>query len=343
GAHVRDIASLNGLDSRALARFLRYLSSVHVYRELSPDVFANNRVSAMLDTGKSVKELFHLPETKHDNTSGFPAFLSHQMDEVAKGAMFSWETVIDPAYPSITPLNKAFPVEARHNINDNERKEIGAVTIFDLLQRPKETDRHRRFAVAMEGMSGIQSLDCLSRAYDWDALPRNAIVVDVGGGVGTISLELAKRYPDLKLVVQDLPGFIEKGKELWTQRLPEALSSGRVALQAHDFFTPQPEQDATIFLLRHVVHNWSDEDSVKILGHLRRAARNNTKLLLLEIIMPYACRIPKDHASKSEIPGAVPEEAPAPLLANFGVVNEFAHLMDMTASHWVLFYFLPMI
>lgn len=40
------------------ARLMRYLATHHVYKELSPDVFTNTRISSTLDTGKSVKELF---------------------------------------------------------------------------------------------------------------------------------------------------------------------------------------------------------------------------------------------------------------------------------------------
>ena len=89
-----------------------------------------------------------------------------------------------------------------------------------------------------------------------------------------------------------------------------------------------------VYLLRHVVHNWSDEDSIKILTRLREAAREDTKLILLEIIMPYACRTSDTTAQQSDalVPGASAGEAPEPLLANFGAVNEFAYLMDMTVS-----------
>jgi hypothetical protein len=39
------------------ARLLRYLAVHHIFREVSPDVFANNRLSSVLDTGKSVEEI----------------------------------------------------------------------------------------------------------------------------------------------------------------------------------------------------------------------------------------------------------------------------------------------
>ena len=40
-----------------LARVLRLLATNYVFTEVSPDVFANNRLSSVLDTGKSVEEL----------------------------------------------------------------------------------------------------------------------------------------------------------------------------------------------------------------------------------------------------------------------------------------------
>jgi hypothetical protein len=39
--------------------------------------------------------------------------------------------------------------------------------------------------------------------YDWDRLPEGSLVVDVGGGVGSQSLMLAKHHPQLRFVIQD--------------------------------------------------------------------------------------------------------------------------------------------
>ena len=39
------------------ARILRLLATCHIFTEVSPDVFANNRLSSVLDTGKPVREL----------------------------------------------------------------------------------------------------------------------------------------------------------------------------------------------------------------------------------------------------------------------------------------------
>uniref|UniRef100_A0A0W0F268 Putative S-adenosyl-L-methionine-dependent methyltransferase n=1 Tax=Moniliophthora roreri TaxID=221103 RepID=A0A0W0F268_MONRR len=319
GLHVNQIAAINGLDAKKLARFLRYLASLHVYTELAPDVFANNRISSMMDTHKCpLANQKSSPERKHENTSGFPALVSSHLDEVAKAAIYSWEAMSDPEMGhstknNATPLNKAFGTEN--------------LTYFGFLQDPRQSARHQRFAVAMEGVTMFQP-DLFAQAYDWKSLPAGSVVVDVGGGVGTVSLALAEEFPDINIVVQDLPSIVEKGHKVWSTRQPEALKSGRVVLQAHDFFTEQPQKDASVFLVKHVLHNWSDEDCQKMLSRLRDAARPDTKLLVLEIIMPYVCH-QDTQGKKSVIPGATPREAPKPLLANFGSVNEFAYVLDM--------------
>jgi len=74
GLHVNDIAQINGLDANKLcgcpryctslgltrfspAHYLRLLAFHHVFREIRPDVFANNRLSSLMDTGFPVKDL----------------------------------------------------------------------------------------------------------------------------------------------------------------------------------------------------------------------------------------------------------------------------------------------
>jgi len=42
----------------------------------------------------------------------------------------------------------------------------------------------------------------------------NGTVVDVGGGIGTQSMIIAQEYPELKLVIQDLPSVIEDAKKV---------------------------------------------------------------------------------------------------------------------------------
>lgn len=50
-------------------------------------------------------------------------------------------------------------------------------------------------------------------ALDWAALKADSIVVDIGGGAGNVTLFLAKAFPHLKYVVQDLKPVITDAAE----------------------------------------------------------------------------------------------------------------------------------
>jgi hypothetical protein len=80
------------------------------------------------------------------------------------------------------------------------------------------------------------------------------------------------------------------------------------------------------------MHDWSDFYAGKILVELRKVATSDTKLVLVDSLMPFACRYPKSDA-KNAVPGAVPQEAPEPLLANYGAANEMGYNGDLTVRN----------
>ncbi|KAJ7220901.1 hypothetical protein GGX14DRAFT_354560 [Mycena pura] len=58
GRHVNQIATPSKADPALLARILRLLATHHIFSEVSPNVFANNRISSALDKGKPSRVLF---------------------------------------------------------------------------------------------------------------------------------------------------------------------------------------------------------------------------------------------------------------------------------------------
>jgi len=55
----------------------------------------------------------------------------------------------------------------------------------------------------------------------------------------------------------------------------------------------------------------------------------DTKLICMEMVLPYACRDTEEEGVDS-ISDAAPSEAPSPLLANWGAVNNVVYDLDMT-------------
>jgi hypothetical protein len=83
---------------------------------------------------------------------------------------------------------------------------------------------------------------------------------------------------------------------------------------AHNFFNAQPVKNADVFLLRAILHDWSDKYGLQILRNLREAAMPSTHLIIIDNVMLYAC----EDESLKEVPGAEIELPPAPLLPNGG-------------------------
>lgn len=90
-------------------------------------------------------------------------------------------------------------------------------------------------------------------------------------------------------------------------------------------------ENASVFILRTVLHDWTDEHAVSILSRLREAASPATKLVIAEFVIPYSCADPNDSL---EISGAVSEfTPPSPLLSNFGRANSIIYSLDMNVSY----------
>ncbi|KAI0697894.1 O-methyltransferase [Cytidiella melzeri] len=326
GLHVSNIAAPTNTDSGKLARVLRVLATKHIFAEVAPDTFTNNCLSSVLDTGKNVSDILANPDDKHVNTVGIAAVMEHMTNGGFRCSSYLPEVFEDPEWsasgePNQTALNKAFNT---------------TLTAFELAGLPQFASSRKLLGICMASMQNLTSRDGILNGFDWKALPADSVVVDVGGGIGSQSMILAKTFDHLKFVVQDREEVVPDATKFWNANMPDALSSGRVTLQAHSFFTgPQPIISPAVFFLRMILHDWSDKYCIQILKHLRAAAGPHTQLVVTDNIISYASP-PSSSSSPSStdpyksIPGATPTSTPpAPLLANNGEANLMAYLSDM--------------
>lgn len=100
-------------------------------------------------------------------------------------------------------------------------------------------------------------------------------MVDVGGSHGKVGIALTRKYPGLSCIVQDLESVMSGAQ------VPDDLL-GSVTFMAHDFFNDQPVKDADLYLLRWVLHDWSDKYVIKILQGLVPAMRTGVKVAINE-------------------------------------------------------------
>ncbi|KAG5727433.1 Sterigmatocystin 8-O-methyltransferase [Termitomyces sp. T112] len=316
GMHTSEIAKKTGINGQTLGRLLRLLANRHIYREVGPDVFAHNRISSVLSTGKSIEEILKNPTAKHDNTVGFCAFNELLISDAHKASGYLMENMLDPktshsSEPQHSPLQRALKFDTN---------------LWDFQSRPENAYRLRLFGIAMKGATAMHLPNLLLELFDWSALPEDALVVDVGGGIGSSARTVLDAYPKLKFVVQDMPQVVDDGAKYWKEVDPEKLQSGRITFQAHNFFGPEPVTNASVFLLKNILHDWSDANCIKILTHLRAAATPETKLLILDCVMTTSgVDMVIDTISNTQ--GLNP---PAVLSTGFRTVNDMAWALDGT-------------
>ncbi|KAK8015332.1 O-methyltransferase [Apiospora arundinis] len=105
----------------------------------------------------------------------------------------------------------------------------------------------------------------------------DAFLVDVGGGRGHDLVQFAEvhaAHPG-RLILQDREPVIAAAEK-----------SDHFEAQVHDFFTPQPVKFARAYALHSILHDWGDEEGVKILENLRPALKKGySRVLFNEIVL----------------------------------------------------------
>jgi hypothetical protein len=136
------------------------------------------------------------------------------------------------------------------------------------------------FNEAMSSYSSTYSLLVLEAlaSYDFSGLSH---LCDVGGGHGHTLCSLLVKYPHLKGTVLELPSVIENSELLWANKLGVG---DRCTYVPGDMFREVPLADA--YMVKAVIHDWSDAEGVQILSTMHRAAPPHGRVLLMEQVVP---------------------------------------------------------
>jgi 2,7-dihydroxy-5-methyl-1-naphthoate 7-O-methyltransferase len=110
---------------------------------------------------------------------------------------------------------------------------------------------------------GVPDFD-IELADGWDAIDT---IADVGGGTGAMLASLLRRHPRARGILVDLPGTIARASEI----LAGGALADRVTLHGQSFFDPLPA-GADLYLLKSVLNDWPDEETVTILRRCGEAA-----------------------------------------------------------------------
>ena len=137
------------------------------------------------------------------------------------------------------------------------------------------------FARAMAAADSL-SFPSVLADVDWAVHRRE---LDIGGSLGTVLAGLLQAHPHMRGVLFDLPPVIDEARTHWAARHSGLLE--RVELVGGSFFeVVPPGEDGDVYVMRVVLHDWADEDVVRILKRVREAIGDaDARLKLVELVL----------------------------------------------------------
>lgn len=158
---------------------------------------------------------------------------------------------------------------------------------FDMIMG-KSAEQHLRenpksaahFNAAMKEKSKTVIASCL-KSYDFSKFNS---VYDIGGGTGHFLTALLKANPTMHGTLYELPEVVRDAKT-------SIVNFERCTLVSGDFFERIPE-GGEAYLLKSVLHNWTDKAAVKILKKCHEAMKDESRLLIVEPIITSAQKDP---------------------------------------------------
>jgi hypothetical protein len=107
------------------------------------------------------------------------------------------------------------------------------------------------------------------------------LAVDVGGSQGSLLLRLLAEHPNARGILFDLPETASGAEG----PIRASVQGDQVAIVGGDFFKSVPA-GGDLYLLKQILHDWSDEDALKILKCVRAAMLKGSRLAVLERLIP---------------------------------------------------------
>ena len=136
------------------------------------------------------------------------------------------------------------------------------------------------FNEAMSSYSSIQTT-WISEALDGYDFSNVNCVCDVGGGQGHLLCSLLVKYPNLKGSVLELDSTIRNKENLWANKMGV---EDKCTYIVGDMFNEVPTAD--VYIMKMILHDWSDDECIKILSNIYNASPKDGTVLIAEHLVP---------------------------------------------------------
>ena len=152
---------------------------------------------------------------------------------------------------------------------------VHGAEVFDhFAANPEQAELFNR--AMTDGSVGIAPV--IVKSYDFSGFNT---ITDIAGGHGYLLAQILKANPNLKGVLFDVASVIAGADAL----LEKEGVATRVEKVSGDFFASVPP-GSDAYMMKHIIHDWDDERSIKILKSIRAAMPDHGKVLIIETVVP---------------------------------------------------------
>lgn len=146
-----------------------------------------------------------------------------------------------------------------------------------MMQRPEQMKAMGHVMALQRSQHWTDSYPVQKEVGSFTPASESALLVDVGGGFGQQALGFKTAFPELpgRIIVQDISSTLDVAKPI-----------PGVEFMVQDFFRPQHIHGAKFYYLRHVLHDWPNEDCVKILRNIIPAMGEQSRIVVDEVVLP---------------------------------------------------------
>lgn len=117
-----------------------------------------------------------------------------------------------------------------------------------------------------------------AEAYDFGKFSK---IIDAGGGHGALLISILRRYPRPRGVLFDLPQVVRGAQAA----IAAAGLGDRCKVVAGDLFESVPSS-ADAYVMKSIIHGFTNDRALVILGNIRRSIRPDGRLLLVDHVIP---------------------------------------------------------
>ncbi|KAI0139471.1 putative O-methyltransferase [Hypoxylon sp. NC0597] len=246
GMTFEDLANRICVEASVVRRILRFSIAHCIFREPRPGVIAHSAASRQIAENPAIADWVSV------NVNELWPLAIKTVDALTK-----WRRADEPnqtGFSLANETNDPFYVEVSKH-PERARRLRGAMSLF----------------ITNRGYHSNRVVD----AYPWGSLGRGT-VVHIGESDGEVAFAMARAFPNLRLIVQDLPEVIAKSKE---------QPGLRVEFMAHNIFEEQPVKGADAYIFRQVLHDWPDKYCVKILKALIPALKKGARVFVFDVVL----------------------------------------------------------